>query len=170
MKYHDITVNDMKNGDGLRVVLWVSGCSHHCKGCHNSITWDPDDGEEFTTDTMNELIESLKPDYISGLTLSGGDPLYTQNRDDILPLLRDIRSKFIDKSIWVYTGYQWEELIASEDYTTHTILEFIDVLVDGPFIEQLKDSKYQWAGSTNQRVIDVQKSLKEGRIILHESH
>lgn len=173
MKYHNITVNDMKNGDGLRVVLWLSGCSHHCEGCHNPVTWDPNDGIDFDYDTEKELIEYLKPDFISGLTLSGGDPLYKDNRDEVLWLLSRIK-QHIDtgvlpkKTVWLYTGFTWEDILTMDKGCY--ILKYVDVLVDGKFDINKMDSKYPWAGSTNQRVIDVQKSLKEGRVIPHESH
>lgn len=169
MNYHDITTDDMKNGEGLRTVLWLSGCSHHCKGCHNPITWDPDNGIKFDSNAMNELMEKLNKEYISGLTLSGGDPLYPYNRDEVLSIIREVKNKFKNKTIWLYTGFKWEELIQSEDYTTQSILEYIDVLVDGKFIENLKDEKYCWAGSVNQRIIDVQSSLKDNKIILYKS-
>lgn len=171
MKYHDITTDDMKNGDGLRVVLWLSGCDHHCKGCQNKITWDYGDGLDVNYDTEHELLEKLKPDYISGLTLSGGDPLFYRNRGDLLYLIQRLKIYMDpDKTIWMYTGYTWEELMDSEDSDIHSILKYIDVLVDGKFVEELKDNNYPWAGSTNQRVINVQESLKKGEIIYHENY
>lgn len=162
MRYHNITKDDMLNGDGVRVVLWLSGCEHHCEGCHNPITWDPNGGLEFTEDTWKELEQSLNRGYISGLTLSGGDPLHVYNRDDVLELCKIVKQRFPHKTIWLYTGYLWEHINNLE------LLKYVDVLVDGPFKKQYADTAYHWAGSTNQRVIDVQESLKYGRVIRHK--
>lgn len=170
MNYHNITTDDMRNGDGLRVVLWVSGCSHHCYGCHNSITWDPDSGIQFNHDDLVELLDSLDKDYISGLTISGGDPFYEENIDTIKKILMHVKQRFPGKTVWVYTGYDWEELINIRKIHDMFKNRLIDVLVDGKFIKELEDVKYQWAGSTNQRVIDVNQSLNEGRIVLHASN
>ena len=149
MNYHNITKDDMLNGDGLRVVLWVSGCSHGCKGCHNRITWDPDSGLPFDEAAKEEIFTELEKDYISGLTLSGGDPLFPGNRHTIETLVREVKERFPKKTIWLYTGYSWEQI------ADLPIMEFIDVLVDGKFIESLKDNKLHWRGSSNQRVIDM---------------
>ena len=146
MRYHQILHDDMRNGDGLRVVLFVSGCNHYCKGCQNPITWDANDGLEFDTDTMLEIYEQLKKDYISGLTCSGGDPFYPGNREEIYRLCQWVKKCFPDKTIWLYTGYLFEEV---KDLP---VMEYIDVLVDGPFIQELADVRYKWAGSTNQRI------------------
>lgn len=151
MKYQNITTDDMLNGEGLRVVLWVSGCSHHCKGCHNPITWNPDDGLEFDDSVKQEIFEQLSHSYIQGLTLSGGDPMYPGNRDAVTELAKKVKEKFPDKDIWLYTGYSIEEI------QNEKILDFIDVLVDGPFNEELKDNTLQWRGSANQRVIFLKK-------------
>lgn len=161
MKYHDITKDDMKNGDGLRVVLWVSGCNHHCEGCHNPITWNPDDGLLFDESAKQEIFEQLDEPYISGITFSGGDPLYSENRQDICVLIYEIREKYPDKTIWLYTGYMWENIKHLD------IMKAIDVLVDGKFKKDLADQKLIWKGSSNQRVIDVQKSLKQNCLVLH---
>ena len=169
MNYHDITHDDMKNGDGLRVVLWVAGCDHHCPGCQNPITWDPDDGEKFNIDAFDEIDNELKKDYISGLTISGGDPFYQRNLLDVLALVRIVKEQHPDKSIWVYTGFTWEQIWRAYNFP-HAILDYIDVLVDGEFEQDKLDVNYPWAGSTNQRVIDVQESLKEGKVVLHESN
>lgn len=173
LRYHNITTDDMLNGEGLRTVLWLSGCNHRCKGCQNPLTWDPNDGLEFDNDAAIELVNKLKPDYISGLTLSGGDPFYPDNIDPLLDFIKkmDVLTPLRnDQNIWAYTGYRWEELTLKDNqfsYKAMKLLKYIDVLVDGPFIESLMDVKYHWAGSTNQRVIDVQKSLKEGEVILY---
>ena len=161
MRYHDITKDDMKNGDGLRVVLWLSGCEHACQGCHNPVTWDPDDGLIFDEKAKAEVFELLSRDYISGITLSGGDPLFPGNRAEVLDLLKEIREKFPLKTVWCYTGYTYEDIEALEH------LDYIDVLVDGKYIEILKDNQYHWAGSINQRIIDVKRSKKEGRIVFY---
>jgi len=161
MRYHDITKDDMKNGDGLRVVLWLSGCEHACQGCHNPVTWDPDDGLIFDEKAKAEVFELLSRDYISGITLSGGDPLFPGNRAEVLDLLKEIREKFPLKTVWCYTGYTYEEIEALEH------LDYIDVLVDGKYIEILKDNQYHWAGSINQRIIDVKRSKKEGRVVFY---
>lgn len=154
MNYHDITTHDMKNGDGLRTVLWVAGCSHQCKGCQNPVTWNPDDGIPFDDDAFNELFEKLDKDYISGITFSGGDPLFCSNRPVIETLMKDFREKFGDsKTIWLYTGYTWEEIYALP------MIENIDVLIDGKFVLDLKDNSLKWKGSSNQRVIDVKATL-----------
>lgn len=169
MNYHNITHDDMNNGDGLRCVLWVAGCNHHCKDCQNPITWNPDDGLFFGTDAQVEIYREMCKPYISGLTLSGGDPFYPGNRIAICGLCRWIKEAFPDKTIWVYTGYTWEEITA-KDFFPYPLTRYIDVLVDGVFIPELKDNTYHWAGSTNQRVIDVQKSIKEGSVVSYESH
>ena len=160
MRYHDITKDDMKNGDGIRVVLWVAGCNHYCAECQNPITWDPNDGLFFDNKARWEIIDLLKEDYIAGITFSGGDPLYPENRKSITVLINDIREVYGNtKTIWLYTGYNYEEIAP--------LVTKCDVVVDGPFIKELIDSQYHWAGSTNQRVIDVQKTLKEGKVVLH---
>ena len=162
MRYHDITKEDMLNGDGLRVVLWVSGCDHGCEGCQNPITWDPEDGLLFDESARSEIYEQLEKDYISGLTLSGGDPLYAGNRTDLEILLKDIKSQFPQKTIWLYTGYLWEQICDLP------MMKYLDVVVDGRFILAESDNTLYWKGSRNQRVIDVQCSLKLGYAVLHE--
>lgn len=161
MRYHNITKNDMLNGDGLRTVLWVAGCSHGCKNCHNPITWDICGGIPFDDAAKAELFEALEPDYVSGITFSGGDPLHMQNRGEVGQLIEEIHEKFPNKTIWVYTGYLWDK-VKDLPY-----LKLADVLVDGPFVEELKDTTLHWKGSSNQRVIDVKKTLETGEIVLH---
>ena len=163
MRYHNITKDDMLNGEGLRVVLWVAGCDHGCKGCHNSITWDPNGGIPFDAAAEDELYEALDHDYISGVTLSGGDPLYMGNRENMTTLAKNIKERFPDKNIWLYTGYRWEEI------SSLPIIEYIDVLVDGRFVEDLKNGKLHWKGSSNQRIIHVQKSLKNNSLYLYNA-
>lgn len=147
MNYHNITKCDMLNGDGLRVVLWVAGCSHHCDGCHNQITWSINSGLPFTSEVKTELFEALAKPYIKGLTLSGGDPFHVENRNVVRQLLREVKKTFgPEKDVWVYTGYCIEDLPIK-------LLRNVDVLVDGKFVKELADPLYNWAGSTNQRVI-----------------
>ena len=162
MRYHNITKDDMLNGDGLRVVLWVAGCDHHCKNCHNPITWDICGGLEFDDSAKQELFEYLSKPYISGITFSGGDPLHVKNREPVGELINEIRTKFPNKTIWLYTGYVWE------DIKNLPFIPMIDVIVDGEFVEELKDTKLEWKGSSNQRVIDVHKTLSNGKVILHK--
>lgn len=163
MRYHNITKDDMLNGDGLRTVLWVAGCSHGCRGCHNPVTWDICGGLEFDEEAKKELFDELEKSYISGVTFSGGDPLHMGNREETGALIHEIREKYPDKSIWVYTGFDWDE-IKDLPYITD-----VDVVVDGKFIEEQKDSTLHWKGSSNQRVIDVKPTLKKGEIVLHET-
>lgn len=160
MRYHNITTDDMLNGDGLRTVLWVSGCPHRCQGCHNPITWDIDGGIPFDEAAEKELFEKLSADYISGITFSGGDPLHPQNREEVARLAKRVRAEFPEKTIWLYTGYNWEEISDLEA----VILS--DVLVDGRFEKNLFDAKLHWKGSSNQRVIDVKETLEHGKIVL----
>ena len=164
MRYHNITHEDMNNGDGLRVVLWLSGCEHHCHGCQNPLTWNPDDGLEFDIQAKQEIFDELSKDFISGITFSGGDPLHENNREMVSSLCKEIKDKFPNKTVWIYTGYSWEDVMQEE------VMKFTDVLVDGKFVQELADRTFHWAGSTNQKVIDVQKTLKEGKVILHGSH
>lgn len=161
MRYHDITKDDMLNGDGLRVVLWVSGCSHCCKECQNPITWDPNGGLLFDEEAKQEIFTELAKDYISGITFSGGDPLYFGNRSDVLKLAKEIRTDFPNKTIWMYTGFIWETIETLE------IVKYLDVLVDGEFLIAQKNIQLYWRGSTNQRVIDVVASRASGKVVLH---
>ena len=159
MNYHNITKDDMLNGDGLRVVLWVAGCSHGCKACHNPITWDINGGLYFDEAAKGEIRAELDKPYISGITFSGGDPLHPLNRDTVGQFIEEIRRDYPTKTIWLYTGFVWE------DIKNLSFMDKIDVLVDGAFVLALKDSKLHWRGSSNQQVIDVQKSLGTGEIV-----
>lgn len=158
----------MLNGDGLRVVLWVSGCEHHCKGCQNPLTWDANDGIEFTTRELKEICNELLKPHVAGITLSGGDPLHPANRHDVKLVEKWIRRWSPDKTIWIYTGYTWEDILKNEELL-HVVC-LADVLVDGKFNNKLADKQYHWAGSTNQRVINVRESLRKGKVVLHESN
>ena len=169
MRYHNITKADMLNGEGLRVVLWCSGCSHHCMACQNAITWDKNDGLVFDEVAKEEIFTELEKDWCSGLTLSGGDPLFLDNRKDIAKLVKEVKEKFPNKTIWSYTGFTWEELLEQKkkDKDLETILNNIDVLLDGKFVLKLALEKLHYVGSTNQCIIDVKKSLDENKKILY---
>lgn len=170
----------MNNGDGLRVVLWLSGCSHHCYNCQNPQTWNPNNGIPFDEDAKQEIFEELSKDYISGITLSGGDPLYQENVSQVLSLIKEIKEKFPDKTIWLYTGYTYEQImwpVITDDFNLERdklisgkrkILQLCDVLVDGEYIDEQRDITLKWKGSANQRVIDVQKSIKDKKVQLYE--
>lgn len=167
MNYHNITHDDMNNGDGLRVVLWVSGCSHQCHNCQNPQTWDPRSGIKFDEQAKKEIFEQLDKSYISGITFSGGDPLYIENLNDIEELIYDIKIKYGNtKTIWLYTGYTFEEIANDIINQRMQIVCHCDVLVDGEFIESQKDTDLKWRGSKNQRVIDIQKTLQNKKIVL----
>ena len=155
----------MLNGAGLRTVLWVSGCENYCKDCQNPQTWDANSGIPFDEAAEQELFDNLDRDYISGLTFSGGDPLFPANRAEVTEIARKIKDKFPDKTIWIYTGYLFEEI---KDLP---IMQYTDVIVDGKFIIEQKNLTLPWCGSANQQIIDVQKSLKENKVILYgEQH
>lgn len=151
----------MLNGDGLRVVLWMSGCSHYCKECQNPLTWDPNGGLPFDEKAKEELFAELRKSYISGITLSGGDPLYQGNKSETEALAAEIKKRFPNKTIWLYTGDLWEEI------KTYPLLSYIDVLVDGEYDCSRSKKTLHWKGSSNQRVIDVQESLRCDKVVLH---
>lgn len=158
MHYIRVDYDDINNGPGVRAVLWVTGCIHKCKGCHNPQTWNKDGGVQFTDDVLSELIEYLGQSYVDGVTISGGDPLSTFNREELCYIVRTIKNKLPNKSIWVYTGYEWEELIKSlTKNQLNDILQFVDVVIDGQFVEELKvDDEYR--GSSNQRLINIEET------------
>ena len=202
MNYHNITYPDMNNGDGLRVVLWLSGCSHHCYNCQNPQTWDANSGIPFDESAKKELFRELDKDYISGLTLTGGDPLFESNLDGVLDLVTEfnkrynfqkvdsanpckmgvsedknadeIRLSFPNKSIWIYSGYQWNQIFNDGVYLTRDcagwkrreIIKKCDVLVDGRYVDSQRNPSKKWAGSDNQRVVDIGKSMIKGKIVL----
>lgn len=155
MRYHNITKDDMLNGAGLRVVLWVAGCSHCCEGCQNPMTWDPNGGLLFDEAAKEEIFEQLEQDYISGITFSGGDPLHSANRADVKALMAEIKLKYPDKNIWLYTGDVWENIM------NYPLMQYVDVLVDGEFELANRDVTLLWKGSSNQRVINVQATLQQ---------
>lgn len=170
MNYGEIKNYDIANGLGVRVTLFVSGCTHHCKGCFNPMTWDFGYGKPFTEDTENQIIEMLAPDYIDGLTLLGGEPMEADNQRALLPLLKKFKERYPKKNIWCYTGYTLETDLLSESRAkcevTDEILSLIDVLVDGEFIEEQKNISLAFRGSENQRIIDLPRTLKEEKTIL----
>ncbi len=170
MNYAEIKTCDIANGPGVRVSLFVSGCTHHCQNCFNEIAWDFQYGKPFTKETEEYMIESLRPYYIKGLTLLGGEPLEHTNQQGLLPFLRRVRSELPEKNIWCYTGYTFETDIlgrmCSEWEETKELLSYIDVLVDGRFIQEEKSLMLRFKGSANQRIILVKESLEEGKTIL----
>lgn len=161
----DITAPDINNGTGIRVTLWVAGCTHKCKGCHNSWTWNYNQGKYFTAeqdDILHKLANWLERDYVDGITFSGGDPLDQDNDGlcELYNIIKWVRNNFPKKTIWVYTGYTKEEIDNSNNYMRQKIVESIDVLVDGPYIEELRDIAHcPFRGSTNQRILYINKKL-----------
>ena len=169
MNYADIKRIDVANGPGVRVSLFVSGCTHHCKECFNPETWDFGYGKLFDEKAEDEIIQYLKPNYIKGLTLLGGDPMEKVNQEALIPLLEKVKKEYPDKSIWCYTGYDFENDIKEnmlENCEVTKKLSYIDVLVDGEFKLELKDLNLVFRGSSNQRIIMVKESLESGNIIL----
>ncbi len=169
MNYGNIKNADIANGEGVRVSLFVSGCRHHCKGCFNPETWSFKYGNEFTKETEDNLINMLKPDYIKGLTLLGGEPMEPENQAVLVKLLRRIKKELPSKDIWCYSGYTFDTDLKPENGKVHTevtdeILSYLNVLVDGEFVEDLKNISLAFRGSSNQRIIDVPKTLKEGTV------
>lgn len=168
MNYGEIKNVDIANGEGIRVSLFVSGCTHHCKNCFNKETWDFNFGKPFTKEVEDSIIEMLSSDYIDGLSLLGGEPFEPQNQRVLLPFLKRIRKELPDKSVWCYTGYLFDDELLSESRArcecTDEMLSLIDVLVDGEFVQELHNITLAFRGSENQRVIDVQKSLETGEV------
>lgn len=172
MNYGEIKKYDIADGEGVRVSLFVSGCTHHCKGCFNAETWDFNFGKPFTEETIEELLEALKPDYITGLTLLGGEPFEPANQQALVPFIRKVKELFPQKTIWCYTGYTLETDLLSESRArcehTDEMLSYIDVLVDGEFVEALKDIRLIFRGSSNQRVLRLQETLQKGEPVWWE--
>ncbi len=172
MYYSEIKECDVANGPGVRVTLFVSGCTHHCKGCFNEMTWDFQYGREFEKEDAENIIKLLEPPYIAGLTLLGGEPLEYRNQQGLLPLLRMVKETYQGKTIWCYTGYLYDRDIL-DDFCgkweeTKELLSYLDVIVDGEFVEAKKDISLRFRGSSNQRIIDVKKSRETGGIVLWE--
>lgn len=171
MNYADIKQYDVANGPGVRVSIFVSGCNHHCKGCFNKEAWDFNYGEPFTQFTMSKIISYMEPSYVKGLTVLGGEPLDPKNQPGVLKLLRKVKKTYPEKSIWLFSGYDFEKDILGEMYDNiivREILSYIDVLVDGKFVEELKDLSLRFKGSRNQRTICVKESLEKGKIVLYD--
>ena len=163
MRYNKIRKMDISNGPGIRVSVFFQGCSFHCKNCFNPETWSFDSGEEFTDETINHILDLCSNDHITGLSLLGGEPMHPTNIEGSTKLAKAFKEKFPDKSLWSWSGFLFDK-----DLKDKEILKYIDVLVDGQYIDELHDPTLNWRGSSNQRVIDVQKSLKTGRIILYK--
>ena len=172
MNYADIKYCDIANGVGVRTTLFVSGCRNHCPGCFNTGTWSFEMGEPFTAQVEEAILQSLEPTYVVGLTLLGGEPMEPENQEGLLPFLQRVRERFPHKSIWIYTGFTWEQLTSGPSRgctpLVPRILELTDVLVDGPFILEQKDISLRFRGSANQRLIDVPKTLAAGSVIWWE--
>ncbi len=171
MHIAEIKKTDIANGEGVRVSLFVSGCTRHCKNCFNAVAWDFGYGRPYTEELKEEIFEAAAPGYIAGLSLLGGDPFEPPNQRGLLPLLREFRSRFPGKTVWCYTGYTLADGCMAEEHAnceaTRELLSLLDVLVDGPFIEEQKDIRLRFRGSSNQRIIDVRRTLREGEIVLY---
>lgn len=177
MNYLKIEHEDVCNGIGLRVVLWLSGCSHHCYNCQNPQTWNPDSGIPFDESAKEEIFNELSKDYISGITFSGGDPLHENNLDEVLKLIKQIRISFPEKTIWLYTGYSYSKIFRGQlsclsqdglnNFKRREIIKLCDVVVDGEYIDEQKDITLKWRGSKNQRCIDVKQSLTQNKVVLY---
>lgn len=169
MNYATIKDCDIANGPGVRVSLFVSGCTHHCKGCFNEVAWDFAYGQPFTEQTEDKLLSMLKPDYIQGITLLGGEPFEPQNQPALVAFLRRVKDQYPPKSIWAFSGYLFENMLAGrvgDREVCRQFLSMLDVLVDGPFIEEKKNLMLRFRGSENQRLIDVPASLKQNAVVL----
>ena len=168
MRYHNITSSDILNGDDLGVVLWVAGCNHKCKGCQNPCTWNPDGGLEFDEGAEKEFLEEVAKDYHKRVTFSGGDPMHPNNVSKVLELAKKIRKSYPDKKIWLYTGSTLYDLfkLGGEYYE---LARLVDILVDGEYVEELRDTNLPWVGSSNQNVIDMQKTKESGKLEIYNS-
>lgn len=170
MHYSTIKDCDIANGIGVRITLFVSGCTNHCKNCFQPQTWDFDFGEPFTEETEEKLLQMLKPDYINGLTLLGGEPMEPQNQRALVPFLERVREAYPNKNIWCFTGFTYEVLKTDGSHprceVTDEMLSLIDVLVDGRYVDELKDLTLQFRGSSNQRLIDMVKTRENGEVTL----
>ena len=169
MHYADIKKADIANGIGVRVSVFVSGCTHHCKNCFNSEAWDFNYGKEFTEKEIDKVIEELDHSYVSGLSLLGGEPLEHVNQKGLLPLVKKVKQRFPNKTIWCYTGYLFDDEVMGQMYNkwpeTKELISNLDIIVDGKYDESQRDISLAWCGSSNQRVIKVQESLKSGQVV-----
>ena len=179
MRILDVTTCSVADGSGFRLVIWCSGCSHQCVGCHNPESWDWDNGHKLTDEMLDTILDQLELPYIHGVTFSGGDPLYDKNIEQVYRLCKIIKENHPDKTVWLYTGYKFEEIFKTPGYygtqnvdpvreCRHEILKYIDVLVDGEFVHDRKNTSIAFRGSDNQRIIDVSKSLKQCKAVLYE--
>lgn len=175
MNYAQIRSLDISNGEGIGISLFVQGCQFHCKGCFNSETWDETKGKHFNSETKKILMDLLKRDYITRFSILGGEPLYVKNLETVEKLIDEIRVLFPNKTIWLYTGYTWEYIFSNkydsplENTMRQRIISMCDVVIDGEYIEELRDITLHWCGSSNQRVINVKETLRQNQIILWES-
>ena len=173
MHYATIKWTDIANGEGVRISLFVSGCTHHCKNCFNQVAWDFSYGELFNEEVENRILQELSSGYIAGLSLLGGEPLEPQNQEVLYPFIKKVKEAYPNKTIWCYTGFTLDEKTgvlqeeAKNTGVTKSLISMFDVLVDGAYIEELKDIRLKFRGSSNQRVIDVQKTLQMGEIVLY---
>ena len=171
MNYATIKWTDIANGEGVRISLFVSGCTHRCKNCFNEIAWDFSYGEPFNVAVIEKILKELKEDYIAGLSLLGGEPLEPQNQEVLYPFIKEVKKRYPEKTIWCYTGFIFDEntgeLKETQKNTAYTkeLISLFDVLVDGPFVEELKDIRLKFRGSANQRLIDVKKTLQTGKVV-----
>lgn len=172
MNYADIKQYDVANGPGIRVSVFVSGCTHYCKGCFNAEAWDFHYGHPFTEETVADILRYMEPSYVKGLTVLGGEPMEPQNQPGVLKLLEKVKEAYPEKSVWLFSGYDYEKDILGRMWDeipeTKHILSYVDVLVDGEFVEELKNLALRFKGSSNQRTISVQESLKTGAVILYD--
>ncbi len=170
MYYGALKKTDIANGPGVRVTLFVSGCTHHCKECFNPETWDFNYGEEFTDKTVKEILQSMKPGYIRGITILGGEPFEPSNQEHVLKLIKQIKKEFPSKDVWMYSGYLFDEELLKESRArceyTDELLSMVDVLVDGEFVIDKKNIMLKFRGSENQRIIDVKASLELGNVVV----
>ena len=171
MNYGEIKKTDIANGIGVRVSLFVSGCRHHCKNCFNEFTWDFDYGKEFTSAVEDEIIDALSKSYVRGLTILGGEPFEPENQESLIHLCNRVRNELPDKDIWCFSGFTYEEITGNSRANTKNtkeLLSLIDVLVDGRFVEDKKDISLKFRGSSNQRIINMKKTMAEGKVVLWE--
>lgn len=177
MYYSGIEPCDVLNGTGFRTVIWTSGCSIGCKGCFNPSTHNPNYGKEYTQEIQKYLLDCLSKDYIDGITITGGNPLESYNLDEVLSLIQEIREKFPNKTIWLYTGYSFSEIFRGQastisqdgmdNFKRREIIKSCDVVVDGRYIDEQRDVTLKWRGSKNQRVISIPETLKQGKVVLY---
>ena len=161
MKYNVIRKMDISNGPGVRVSVFMQGCEFHCKNCFNQETWSFDGGKDFTQESIDEVMDLCGKDYIKGLSILGGEPMHPKNIEATTKIAKEFKEKYPDKNLWVWSGYKFDEDLKNKD-----VLKYVDVLVDGRYVDELHDPTLKWRGSSNQRVIDVQKSLKNNEIVL----